>query len=99
MEPVAQASFDDLHLPKLAETKKFAFRTILSIFSDVFVPVTGAKNYITAVKHTIPTKGLICQLMRQHPDVLRHLVQTEVQHELENGAIRLSKNPWSSPSP
>lgn len=66
MGTVTQASFDDIYLPNLSETKKSKILALLSEFSDVFAPVTGPKGCTTAVRHTIPTTSpLIRQLMRQ----------------------------------
>ena len=67
-------------------------------FRDLFVSERGCTGQTSVIKHTICTEGSpIQQPLRRIPFVLQDTVKAEIKKMLQQGVIRKSCSPWSSP--
>ena len=88
----------DLDSAELTKDQKGQMRALLTEFSDVFSVVGGPLGRTNVVKHAIHTAGMpVKQPPRRLPEVLKPVVNTEIDNMLSQGVIRHSKSPWSSP--
>ena len=94
----ATAADIDLAGSVLSPDKKQGLLKLLSEYSDLFATDNGSLGRTSVVKHTIHTDGHpIRQPVRRQPKALQGAIDTEVQHMLQNGVVRPSFSPWSSP--
>ena len=71
---------------------------VLCTFRDVFVTTGEALGRTSIIKHAVKTTSPpICQAMHCLPVALKDTVQKEVKKMLDEGVIRPSSSPWSSP--
>lgn len=87
----------DLDSTNLSSSQKQDLKSLLSSFSNLFASLTGALGR-TSVKHAIqlevpPAK----QPLRCMPEALKAAIKEEVQKMLNQGVVRPSSSPWSSP--
>ena len=94
---------DDSHVdvelgPELTDQEKGQIHALLTEFTDVFATVGGPLGHTDIIKHTIRTNGApIRQPPRRLPQSLKPVVTTEVSKMLDQGVVRHSNSPWSSP--
>ena len=82
----------------LTESEKTELLGLLTKFSDLFAPRGGPVGQTAMVKHAILTEGPpIRQQMRRVPEALKTVVDSEVTKMLEQGVVKPSSSPWSSP--
>lgn len=83
---------------ELTDQEKGQIHKLLTEFSDVFASAGGPLGRTDIVKHAIHSTGMpIRQLPRRLPESLKPVVNTEVNKMLNQGVIRHSNSPWSSP--
>ena len=71
---------------------------LLASFGTLFSRVGGPLGRTGRVKHDIETSGPpIRQPLRRLPHSMKPVVEDEVQRMLQQGVIRPSTSPWSSP--
>ena len=83
----------------LTSTEKSQLCSLLTEFADLFTCKGGCViSQTPPVKHTIVTEGpAIRQPIRRLPEALKSVVSDEVEKMLEQGVLRPSNSPWSSP--
>ena len=82
----------------LTSTEKSQLRSLLTEFANLFTCRGGFIDLTPTVKHTIVTEGPpIRQPVRRLPEALKSVVNDEVEKMLEQGVVRPSSSPWSSP--
>lgn len=87
-------------IPMLMSTyqEKGQIHALLTEFSDVFATVGGHLGRTGIIKHAIHTKGgPIRQPPHRLPESLKPVINTEVNKMLDQGVVRHSNSPWSSP--
>ena len=88
----------DLAGSVLSPDQKRELLKLLSEYRDLFATDNRSLGRTSVVKHTIHTDGHpIRQPVRRQPRALQDAIDTEVQQMLQNGVIRPSFSPWSSP--
>ena len=88
----------DLSQTDLSPEEKQQLQQVLSTFADLFTTSTGSLGRTDAVKHTINTSGPpIRQPVRRLPESVKQVVDGEIQKMLQQGVVRPSSSPWSSP--
>ena len=95
-ETTLPESLDSSNLSRsqIQELKRF-----LVSFSDLFASPTGTLGRTSVVKHAIQTDGPpVKQQLRRMPEALKAAVKEEVQKILNQGVVRQSSSPWSSPT-
>ena len=71
---------------------------LLSEYSDIFATQGTPPAQTTVVKHSIKTTGApIRQPLRRTPVTLKDTIDQEVTRMLQQGIVRPSTSPWSSP--
>ena len=84
--------------PELTDHEKGQIRAFLTEFSDLFATVGGPLGHTDIIKYAICTKGApIRQPPCRLPKSLKSVVNTEVSKMLDQGVVRHSNSPWSSP--
>ena len=84
--------------PHLTTAETNQLQQLLYSYSDVFVSKGDPLSHTDQVKHSIATTGRpIRQPPRRIPEALCKPVDTETQLMLDQGVIRESSSPWSSP--
>ena len=67
-------------------------------YKDLFTLKGDPLGHTDRVKHVIQTEGPpIRQPIRRLPEALKEVVDTETHRMLEEGVIKESSSPWSSP--
>ena len=93
--PVPQVN---LETSDLSPAEKARLLDLLTEFADVFVEKGPGPGGSHVVKHSITTTGLpIRQPLKRMPVALRDTVKEEVAKMLQQGVVRPSTSPWSSP--
>ena len=88
----------NLDFTDLTFTEKKQLLALLAEFADIFAPRGGCVGRTPTVKHKILTEGPpIRQPVRRLPEVLKSVLNGEVEKMLEQGVVRPSSSPWSSP--
>eukprot|EP00731_Ephydatia_muelleri_P017894 Em0010g992a len=88
----------DLAGANLSPSQKHDLNRLIWEFRDLFVSEGGCTGRTSVIKHTIRTEGSpIRQPLRRIPFVLQDTVKTEIKMMLQQGVIRKSCSPWSSP--
>ena len=88
----------DLAGANLSPSQKHDLNRLIWEFRDLFVSEGGCTGRTSVIKHTIRTEGSpIRQPLRRIPFVLQDTVKTEIKKMLQQGVIRKSCSPWSSP--
>ena len=99
--PAAYSStLSDIDLSKsaLSPEQQQELLALLYDYSDLFVTNNGVLGLTSVNKHTIYTEVYpIHQPVRRQPRALQEVIDTEVEQMLQNGVIRPSFNPCSSP--
>ena len=89
----------DLDSSNLSSVQIQELKRSLVSFSDLFASPTGALGRTSVVKHAIQTDGPpVKQQLRRMPEALKAAVKEEVQKMLNQGVVRPSSSPWSSPT-
>jgi dUTPase len=82
----------------LNATELEQLKSLLSSYQDLFASRLVSAGCANEVRHNIPTSGPpIRQPVRRLPEALKHAVNEETGKMLEQGVIRRSASPWSSP--
>ena len=88
----------DLAGANLSTSQKHDLNRLIWEFWDLFVSEGGCTGQTSIIKHTIRTEGSpIRQPLRRIPFVLQETVKAEIKKMLQQGVIRKSCSPWSSP--
>ena len=99
-ESSSQCPRPDVNLESadLTEDQRDQLQNLLSEFSDVFSTPEGSLGRTNVVKHFIHIEGRPTrQPSRRLPEVLKPVVNSEVDKMLSQGVIQQSSSPWSSP--
>ena len=89
----------DLDSCNLSRSPIQELKRFLVSFSDLFASPTGTLGRTSVVKHAIQTDGPpVKQQLRRMPEALKAAVKEEVQKMLNQGVVRPSSSPWSSPT-
>ncbi len=104
-EPALQENEDDLNvehsfdLGHLKETEKQKLQQLLQKYNSLFAKGLNELGATSVVHHKIETGQAtpIKQLPRRLPNVLKPVVEQQVNEMLDNGIVRPSKSPWASP--
>ena len=91
-----EISFDLSHLQ---DTEKETMQQILQKYQILFAKDLSELGATSVVKHKIDTGQAppIRQLPRRLPNVLKAVVEEQVNEMLVHGVVRPSKSPWASP--
>ena len=91
-----EISFDLSHLQ---DTEKETMQQILQKYQTLFAKDLSELGATSVVKHKIDTGQAppIKQLPRRLPNVLKPVVEEQVNEMLAHGVVRPSKSPWASP--
>ena len=82
----------------LTSSEKTQLQNLLTQFADLFAPKGGPVGRTPAAKHSIPTEGPpVQQPLRRIAEVLKDVVDAEVTRMLDQGVLKPSSSPWSSP--
>ena len=94
LEPLLKVGDDSMQGQEIAEVKKLLLET-----NDIFVLEDNDLGSTGVVKHHINTEGYypIKQPMRHTPIVQREKKAEMIQHVEEQGIVKPSASPWSSP--
>ena len=88
----------DLSQCNLSPAQKQKLLDLLHDYGDLFAIDGGPLGRTSLVKHAIHTEGPpIRQPNRQQPVALKNTIDSEVQKMLQQGVIKPSHSPWSSP--
>ena len=88
----------DLARADLSTPQRHDLNRLIWEFRDLFVSEGGCTGRTSVIKHTIRTEGSpIRQPLRRIPFVLQDTVKAEIKKMLQQGVIRKSCSPWSSP--
>ena len=89
----------DLSTTALNATQRAELIGLLKEFGDIFAAQDGSGlGCTTVVQHEIKTDGPpIRQPVRRLPTALKPVINAEVEKMLQQGVIRPSNSPWSSP--
>ena len=88
----------DLTGTDLSSTQQQKLLELLATFSTLFVTPEEPLGKTSVVRHGIQTTGPpICQPLRRIPESLKPVVEHEVHKMLQQGVVRPSTSPWSSP--
>ena len=103
-QPRVQAQTDhsmpdfDLDDSNLSSLEKTQLTNLLNKFASLFTPKGGQVGRTQIVKHAITTEGPpVRQPVRRVPQALKEVIDTEVTKMLEQGIVKPSSSPWSSP--
>ena len=82
----------------LSPSEEAKLLDLLSEYSDIFATQGTPPAQTTVVKHSITTTGApIRQPLRRTPVTLKDTINQEVTRMLQQGIVRPSTSPWSSP--
>ena len=86
-------------LSHLKDTEKETLQQILQKYQTLFARDLSELGTTSVVKHKIDTGKAppIKQLPRRLPNVLKPVVEEQVNEMLAHGVVRPSKSPWASP--
>ena len=88
----------DLARADLSTPQRHDLNRLIWEFRDLFVSEGGCTGRTSVIKYTIRTEGSpIRQPLRRIPFVLQDTVKAEIKKMLQQGVIRKSCSPWSSP--
>ena len=92
------ANITNLDSTDLTFAEKTQLLTLLTEFADIFAPRGGCVGRTLTFKHKILTEGPpIRQSIRRLPEVLKSVINGKVEKMVEQGVVRPSSSPWSSP--
>ena len=99
MPPTVDSTVDvDLSSSNLSIQEEQRLYNVLHSFRDVFATTGEPLGRTSVVKHKVKTTGSpICQPLRRLPVALKDTFKEEVTKMLNQGVIRHSNSPWSSP--
>ena len=82
----------------LSHQQKVQLTNLLVKYQDLFISKADPLGRTDKVKHPIRTEGPpIRQPIRRLPEALKRAVDVETKRMLDEGVIRTSSSPWSSP--
>ena len=82
----------------LSHQQKIQLTNLLVKYQDLFISKADPLGHTDKVKHSIQTeRPPIRQPIRRLPEALKRTVDVETKQMLDEGVIRTSSSPWSSP--